>query len=77
METVHYFDIGSFFNQIIILEWERTLTGNPNVTGNAQCVILRNRFKYNSKCAHLPYFYWTLGECDVAAATLCKKKQVD
>lgn len=58
-------------------EWNRTRTSNPNVTDEAQCVILRNRFRYRSKCATLPYFYWTLGDCDVAAATLCKKKPRD
>jgi len=47
------------------------------VTDSAQCVILRNRFRHRSRCATLPYFYWTLGECDVAAATLCKKKPRD
>ena len=66
-----------YFIKMFLIEWERSLVGNPNVTGTAQCVILRNRFKYRSRCSSLPYFYWTLSECDTAAAGLCKKKQVN
>lgn len=58
-------------------EWDRNKTGNPAASAKPQCVILRNRFSYRNKCAALPYFYWTLGDCDVAAVTLCKKKPRD
>ena len=39
-------------------EWNGTLTANPNLSNEAQCIILRNQFRYRSECAHLPYFYW-------------------
>lgn len=42
-----------------------------------QCIILRNRFEYKERCATLPYFFWTLGDCEVAAAALCKKSPRD
>jgi hypothetical protein len=40
-------------------------------------LILVKRFQYRNRCATLPYFFWTLGECDVAAAAVCKKNTRD
>ena len=40
-------------------------------------MILVKRFQYRNRCATLPYFFWTLGECDVAAAAVCKKNTRD
>lgn len=51
--------------------------GNPNLTRQHECVLLRNRFEYRNQCSVLPYFFWTLGDCDVAAAVVCKKAPRD
>ena len=59
------------------VEWDGTRNGNPNVTANAQCVTLSNRFQYHSKCATVPYYYWSLEKCDTLAATMCKTKPRD
>lgn len=40
-------------------------------------MLLVKRFEYRNRCATLPYFFWTLGECDIAAAAVCKKSPRD
>lgn len=66
-----------YLKKLDIAEWNRTKTGNPAASSTTQCILLRNRFEYRSRCATLPYFFWTLGQCDVAAAAVCKKSLRD
>ncbi|XP_032783777.2 uncharacterized protein LOC116921556 isoform X1 [Daphnia magna] len=57
--------------------WDRSKTGNPAAKATPQCMLLVKRFEYRNRCATLPYFFWTLGECDIAAAAVCKKSPRD
>ena len=54
--------------------WELSNPSKPAMSYDNQCIVLRNRFSYKEKCAVLPSFYWTFGDCDLNGAVICKKK---
>lgn len=47
-----------------------------NPDANSKCVVLRNRYHYNDKCVVLPYFFWSLDNCDTMhyVTSVCVKK---
>ena len=57
--------------------WDSTVPTIPAVAFYSQCIIFRNRFPHNSQCVIVPYFFWTLGECDIGAAIICEKPSRD
>ena len=58
----------------LIPGWESLNSVKPNISNDNQCIILRNRFPHKEKCELLPSFFWTLDDCDLNGAVVCKKK---
>ena len=55
--------------------WESLDSIKPVSSNNNQCIVLSNRFPHKDKCTVLPPFYWTLSDCDLNGAVVCKKKR--
>ena len=65
----------NFFGSLTLLTgWNQNTSGNPILIGDgAKCVVLSNQFSYQSGCALVPHFYWTLADCSDRAVAVCMK----